>query len=106
MKSVFKVQFEQLNDKRIYFCDGKVSLTFGHPYLRKNKLKYRNIHSVIQIKTNKSLKEESEVIKKIPRLDTLRQIYNQIPLFCEINSDTNFISSGFMRTKEYIKSGS
>ena len=56
MKSVCKVQFGQLNDKRFYFCDGIVSLPFGHPYLedlRKNKLKYRNIHSVIQTKKNK-----------------------------------------------------
>ena len=53
MKSVSKVQFGQLNDKRFYFCDGIVSLQFGHlylEYLRKNKLKYRNIHSVIQTK--------------------------------------------------------
>ena len=53
MKSVCKVQFGQLNDKRFYFCDGIVCLPFGNPYLedlRKNKLKYRNIHSVIQIK--------------------------------------------------------
>ena len=51
MKSVRKVQFGQLNDKRFYFCDGIVSLPFDHPYLeylRKNKLKYRNIHSIIQ----------------------------------------------------------
>ena len=67
MKSVCKVQFGQLNDKRFYFCDGIVSLPFGHPYLedlRKTKLKYRNKHSVIQTKKNKFLKEESEVIKK------------------------------------------
>ena len=109
MKYVCKVQFGQLNDKRFYFCDGIVSLPFGHPYLedlRENKLEYRNIHSVIQTKNNKFLKEESEVIKKIPRLDILRQIYNQIPLLYEINSATNFISSGFKTTKEYIKNSS
>ena len=52
------------------------------------------------------MKKESEVIKKIPRLDISRQIYNQIPLLYEINSDTNFISSGFKTTNEYIKNGS
>ena len=52
------------------------------------------------------MKKESEVIKKIPQLDIIRQIYNQIPLLYEINSDTNFISSGFKTTKEYIKNGS
>ena len=51
MKSVSKVQFGQLNDKRFYFCDGIVSLPNGHPLLEnlgKEKHKYRNIHSVIQ----------------------------------------------------------
>ena len=79
MKSVSKVQFGQLNDKRFYFCDGIVSLPYGHPLLenlRKEKHKYRNIHSVIQSKKNKVLKEESEIIKKIPRLDMIRQIYS------------------------------
>ena len=43
MKSVSKVQFEQLNDKRFYFSNGLVSLPYGHPYLeelRKEKHKY------------------------------------------------------------------
>ena len=109
MKSVSKVQFGQLNDKRFYFCDGIVSLPYGHPLLenlRKEKHKYRNIHSVIQSKKNKVLKEESEIIKKIPRLDMIRQIYSQILLLYELNSDTKFISSGWKATKEYIKNGS
>ena len=33
MKSVSKVQFGQLNDKRFYFSNGLVSLPYGHPYL-------------------------------------------------------------------------
>ena len=109
MKSVSKVQFGQLNDKRFYFCDGIVSLPYGHPLLenlRKEKHKYRNIHTVIQRKKEKFLKEESEVIKKIPRLDIIRQIYSQVPLLCELNSDINFISSGWKTTKEYIKNSS
>ena len=43
MKSVSKVQFGQLNDKRFYFSNGLVSLPYGHPYLeelRKEKHKY------------------------------------------------------------------
>ena len=109
MKSVSKVQFGQLNDKRFYFCDGIVSLPYGHPLLenlRKEKHKYRNIHTVIQRKKEIFLKEESEVIKKIPRLDIIRQIYSQVPLLCELNSDINFISSGWKTTKEYIKNSS
>ena len=43
MKSVSKVQFRQLNDKRFYFSNGIISLPYGHPYLeelRKEKHKY------------------------------------------------------------------
>ena len=53
MKSVSKVQFGQLNDKRFYFFNGLISLPFGRPYLedlRKEKHKCRAIHKVIQEK--------------------------------------------------------
>ena len=53
MKSVSKVQFGQLNDKRFYFSNGLVSLPYGHPSLielRKEKHKYCEIHKVIQTK--------------------------------------------------------
>ena len=109
IKSVSKVQFGQLNDKRFYFSNGMVSLSYGHPFLenlRKQKDKYRNIHKVIQTKKDKFLKEESKVIEKIPRLNILKQIYSQIPILYELNSDTKFISSGWKTTKEYIKNGS
>ena len=55
MKSVSKVQFGQLNDKRFYFSNGIMPLPFGHPYLeelRKEKHKYRHIHKIIQQKKN------------------------------------------------------
>ena len=51
IKSVSKVQFRQLNDKRFYFSNGLVFLPYGHPYLeelRKEKHKYWYIHKVIQ----------------------------------------------------------
>ena len=53
MKSVTKVQFGELNDKRFYFSNGLISLPFDHPYLenlRKEKHKYKAIHKVIQEK--------------------------------------------------------
>ena len=53
MKSVSKIQFGQLNDKRFYFSNGLVSIPYGHlslEKLRKEKHKYRNIHKVIQTK--------------------------------------------------------
>ena len=97
-----------------------MSLPYSHPLLenlRKEKHKYRNIHTVIQRKREKFLnihtviqrkkekflKEESEVIKKIPRLDIIRQIYSQIPILYELNSATSFISPSWKITKVYIK---
>ena len=62
MKSISKVQFEQLNDKRFYFSNGIISLPYGHPYLeelRKEKHKYWHIHKVIQTKKDDFLKKES-----------------------------------------------
>ena len=97
MKSVSKVQFGQLNDKRFYFSNGIISLPYGHPYLeklRKEKHKYRDIHKVIQRKKDDFLKEESKVIENIPRLNILKQIFSQIPILYELNSNTKFISCG------------
>ena len=53
VKLVIKVQSGQLNDKRLYFSNGLISLPFGHPYLEelsKEKHKYRVIHRIIQEK--------------------------------------------------------
>ena len=109
MKSISKVQFGQLNDKNFYFSNGTVSLTYGHPYLenlRKHKDKYRSIHKVIQSKKDKCLKVENEVIEKIPRLNILKQIFGQVPILYELNSDAKYISSGWKTTKEFNKNGS
>ena len=109
MKSVSKVQFGQLNDKRFYFSNGIISLPYGHPYLeklRQQKHKYRDIHKVIQRKKDEFLKGESKVLEKIPRLNILKQLFSQVPLLYELNSTTKFISSGWKTTKEFIKNGS
>ena len=61
MKSVSKVQFGQLNDKRFYFSNSLISLPFGHPYLqelRKEKHKYRSIHKIIREKKIQFFKGE------------------------------------------------
>ena len=63
MKTVSKVQFGQLNDKRFYFSNGITSLPYSHPSLekaRKQKNKYRYIHKVIQTKKDEFLKEENK----------------------------------------------
>ena len=108
MESVSKVQFGQLNDKRFYFPNGIISLPYGHPYLeklRKEKHKYRDIHKVIQ-KKDHFLKEESKVIEKIPRLNIFKQIFSQIPVLYELNSNTKFFSCGWKAIKELIKNSS
>ena len=109
MKSVSKVQFGQLNDKRFYFPNGIISLPYGHPYLeelRKEKHKYRDIHKVIQTKKYDFLKKESKVLESISRLNILKQIFIQMPILFELDSNTKFISSGWKTTKELIKNGS
>ena len=108
MKSISKIPFGQLNGKRFYFSNGIISLPYGRPYLeklRKEQHKYRGIHKVIQSKKDKFLNEESKVIKKIRRLDILKQIFGQIPILYELDSDTKFISSGWKTTKKFIKNG-
>ena len=60
----------------------------------------------MQSKKDKFFNEESKVIENISRLDILKQIFGQIPILYELNSDTKFISSGWKTTKEFIKNGS
>ena len=93
MKSVSKVQFEQLNDKQFYFS-------------RKERHKYRAIHKVIQEKKYEFLKEESKVIEKIPRLHILKQIFSQNPILYILNSNVNCFMRGWKSTKELIINGS
>ena len=107
MKSVIKIQFGKLNDKRFYFSNGLISLPFGHPYLeelRKEKQRHRAIHKVIQEKKYDFLKEESKVLQNHPRLNVLK-IFSQNPMLYELNSTTKFISTGWKSTNELIKNG-
>ena len=109
MKSVSKIQFGQLNDKRFYFSNGILSLPYGHPLLekvRKQKDKCHDIHKVIQTKKDQFLKEEIKGIENIPRLNILNQIFNQVPLIYELESETNFVTSGWNTTKDRIKNRS
>ena len=102
MKSISKVQFGQLYDKRFYFSNGITSLPYGHPSLenvRQQKNKYRPIHKVIQTKKDEFLKEETKVIENNPRLDILHQIFNQVPLIYELKSETNFLLWGLILQK-------
>ena len=94
--------------KRFYFSNGIISFLYGYPYLeklRQQKHKYRDIHKVIQRKKDKFLKGKSQILEKIPRLNILKQLFSKVPLLYELNSTTNFFSSGYKTTKEFVKSG-
>ena len=102
MKSISKVKFGQLNDKRFYFSNDITSLPYGNPSLekvRQQKNKYPHIHKVIQTKKDEFLKEETKVIENNPRLDILHQIFNQVPLIYELKSETNFLLWGLILQK-------
>lgn len=105
MKSVNKVQLGRLNDTRYYFHNGIISLPFGHPsleILRKEKQKYRGIHQKIQGKRYEFLKKEAEAIKNNERLNVLRQIFAQSPIFYILNSNLFAITKSWKTTREKI----
>ena len=107
MKGVSKIQFGQLNDKRFYFSNRIISLPYDHSALkdiRKEKHKYRAIHKIIEEKKWDFLKEEAEVLKKIPRLNIFSQIFPQIPKLFLLSSTTEFDKNQIQKsTKENIK---
>ena len=108
MRTVNKIQFGQLNDKRFYFSNGITSLPYGHfllDQIRKEKNKYRKIHQVIKEKKWEFLKQEAEVVNKIDRLRILSQIFNETPKLYLLNSDTESEYKIDKSIKEYIKSG-
>ena len=77
-------------------------MPYGHPYLeelRKEKHKDRHIHKVIQTKKDDFLKKGSKVSESIARLDILKQIFAQISIFYELDSNIKFISSCWKTTK-------
>ena len=88
MKSVSKVQFGRLNNKRCYFYNGIMSLPFGHPMLdplRKEKQKYSIIHRKMQEKKFDFLKEEAQVIESNQGMRVLKPCFSQSPMFYILN---------------------
>ena len=57
--------------------------------LRKEKHKHRAIHKAIQEKKYEFLKEESNVLEKIPRLRILKQIFSQNAILYVLNAKVN-----------------
>ena len=108
MKSIAKVKFARLNDKRYYFSDGIVSLPFSHPLLskvREYKKQLTSIHEQIEKEKETILKYENEAVVKNERLRTLRCILSQPLVYYKLNSHKlTDIKRGFkyVTTKDYI----
>ena len=108
MKTVAKVKFARLNDKRYYFSDGIVSLPFGHPLLnkvREYKKQLTKIHEQIEKEKETILKYENEAVMQNERLKILRCIFSQPLVYYNLNSHKlTDVKRGFkyVTTKDYI----
>ena len=91
MTSVNKVPFASLNDKRYRFCDGIVSLPFGHPLLlevRDYKKSLPKIHTVIEKEKDKLLHLENKAANENERLRVLRSIFSQPITYYKLKTNT------------------
>ena len=89
MKTINKVKFARLNDKRYYFSDGIVSLPFGHILLEKTrqyKKQLTKIHEQIENEKNAILKLENEAVMQNERLRILRCIFSQPLVYFDLQS--------------------
>ena len=105
MKTVEKIQFGQLNDKRFYFPNGLLSLPYGHfqmEKIRKHRSKEKAIHKVVKDKKLEYIKEENEIINKNKRLSVFYQIMSGFPTICTI-SEPEIREKIPYSTKEYIE---
>ena len=105
MKTVNKIQFGQLNDKRFYFPNGIVSLPFGHFLLdeyRKEKHEIKNIQNQINERKWEFIKKENQILNKNERLLVFSQIINGTTTIYNLESHEptfHFCHS----TKDYIE---
>ena len=96
MRSINKMKFASINDKRYYGFDGIVSLPFGHQLLnevREYKKFLAKIHTVIEKEKDKILKLEIETFSKNERLRVLRSIYSQPITYCKLMKKTHLKSN-------------
>ena len=104
MITVNKIQFGQLNDKRFYFPNGIVSLSFGHFLLdehRKERSQNRNIHLQIKERKWEFIKKENEILNKNGRLSVSCQIINGCPALYTLKSEIPTLPC-LLSTKDYI----
>ena len=105
MKTVEKIQFGQLNDKRFYFPNGILSLPYGHfqmKEVREQRAKEKAIHKSVKNKKMEFIKHENSIINKNKRLSVFYQIISGKPSIYMI--DDQKIEKHFeLSTKEYIE---
>ena len=71
LEEIEKAKFAQINDKRYYFSDGILSLTFSHPFLKEILI------LIIQM--------EKFAAQKNKRISIYRSILQQKPTFYHLN---------------------
>ena len=80
---IIKSKFSQLNNKRFYFLNAIVSLSFGHLALHEidkyKKNKVQRIEKYIWTEKEKLLELEKIALKNSPRIDFLNNILEQVP---------------------------
>ena len=93
-----KSKFSQLNNKRFYFPNAIVSLTFGHLALREideyKKDKGRRIEKYFWTEKEKLLELEKSALKNTPRINFLNNILEQIPKIVDcakLDRNTKFL---------------
>ena len=107
MQSISKSQFAGLNDKRFYFYDGIVSMSFVHPLLeklRKEKKKETHIHLHIKEKREEYLNAEAKAVRQCERLRFLRSLLLQAPVLYKLDSNIMWKSITKLPTKSYVLS--
>ena len=89
--SVNKVKFANLNDKRYYFSDGIVSLSYGHPLLKKVREYKKSLPDAIHVcikKEKDKLLLENKAVRGNERLRILHSIFLQPTTYYNLNSTT------------------
>ena len=84
---IIKTKFSQLNNKRLYFLNGILSLPFGHLSLNEldeyKKNKGQRIEKYFWTEKEKLL--ENKALQNCPRLDFLNNILLQVPKIVNID---------------------
>ena len=107
MATVNKAQFASLNDKRYYFSDGIVSLSYGHPLLeevRQYKKSLPKIHTIIEKEKDKLLQLENDAVNCNERLRILKCIFSQPITYYKLDSNKRLPSTkiNYTTTRDYI----